>query len=59
MPIQLHCARLSRTKAPLARGLDDSVSLANTEWQQKDRHKQQPLRELDPAMGFLQLARNT
>lgn len=29
-------------------GSADGASLANAEWQQEDRHKQQPLRELDP-----------
>ncbi len=55
LPAQLHSTHLNETKAPLAHGLH-SISLANAEWQAQDRHKQQPLRELDPMVGFLQLA---
>lgn len=58
LPVQSHSTHPNKTKAPLAHGLD-SKSLANAEWQAQDRHKQQPLRELDPMVGFLQLAENT
>lgn len=55
---QSHFTHLNKTKAPVPDGLD-SISLANAEWQAQDRHKQRPLRELDPMVGFLQLAENT
>lgn len=55
LSVQSHSTHLNKTKAPVAHGLH-SISLANAEWQAKDRHKQQPLRELDPTVGSLQLA---
>lgn len=43
LPVQSHSTHLNKTKAPLAHGLNNSVSLANADWQAQDRHKQQPL----------------